>query len=323
MSSLALSDSDWSNKAMFPSVTKVGDTAELYCLVLDTWSSYDELFQVRWFMDEVEIDPDTDSRMEIRYVNFTTSFGTCSISDPPTDMKAPFFYRYQEKYCGISVLTIANVKEEDYDRVIKCSYPVFPSEKIGKILNPAIEHPNSNLTISFRDTTGSNSIVYGQYAAQCASTREVFWYLSIGNGTKVDVNGARDVILDWLPATFPQHVSWQKKNFYQSILIIDFLAFLSYKNVTLYCGPDIENTINAGTYFPGRFDESRVDNMMIAMRNRDAWLVVFAVPVLVLAALFIAARRGKICSGEMSCLGPLRRDFERFFNTSQRNAFNA
>ena len=133
MSSLVLSDSDWSNKAMFPSVTKVGDTAELYCLVKDTWLSFDQLLNVAWFIDEVEIDPDSDSRMEIRYVNFTTTFGTCSISDPPTDIEAPFFYRYQKKYCGISVLTIAYVKEEDYDRVIKCS------EKIGKILNPAMK----------------------------------------------------------------------------------------------------------------------------------------------------------------------------------------
>ena len=184
--------------------------------------------------------------------------------------------------------------------------------------------PNSNITISYRDTTGSNSVVYGKYAAQCASTRELFWYVSIGNGPKVDVNGPKDKLIDWLPATFPQHVSWQKRNLYQSILIIDFLAFLSFKNVTIYCGPDIETTVNAGTYFPASFDEiSRVDDMMTAMRNRDTWLIVFAVPVLVLIALFIAARRGKTCSGEISCFGPLRRDFERSFNISQRNASNA
>ena len=53
------------------------------------------------------------------------------------------------------------------------------------------------------------------------------------------------------------------------------------------------------------------------MLERDAWKVVFAVPLLVLIALFVASKRVNVWSGEGSCFMPCKRDYDRMYKPEQ------
>ena len=224
-----------SSNTMVPSVTKVGDTAELYCLVRDDWWASTNTLTVTWYMGGQEIDPATDSRIEIRNINFTSSIGSCTFSDPPAGKG---LNADETRECTISVLRITDVKADDYNVAINCTWieDVEPRRRegymTGSILNPADDNPVTTLST----TKNLNQIG----SAECASTSEIFWYVSFHGGiTHIDVNDTESeypLRENWLPANFPQNSSRQKASLYESNIIADFRGFLK-KEVTLRCGP--------------------------------------------------------------------------------------
>ena len=304
MSSVVLSmELGWSTGAMVPSITKVGDTAELFCLVRDTWWVPDKPVNVNWFWGKTKIDPATDTRMAIRNVTFTSSIGRCTVSDPPAGKGLD---SDESKECTVSVLTITGVKSEDYGVYINCTWTdddKVERFKIGSILNPAEKNPVTILS------TATEQDVVSYSSAECASNSEIFWYVSFENGVLIDVNGPKNLLKDWLPTYFPQNSSWQKGSLYESIMVVDFRGFLQGK-VSLHCGANPNSTIDLGADI-GEFRSDRQYDMETTMLERKAWLVVFAVPVLVFVALFVASKRVGIWSGDDSCFQPCIRDYEQ------------
>ena len=147
---------------------------------------------------------------------------------------------------------------------------------------------------------------------QCASTREIFWYVSLENGDLIDANGSKNLLDSWIPVNVTDQFSWQTGSLHETIIMINFQGFLT-RNISLHCGPNTKTTIKVGTHY--YFERDRQYDMEVTMLERDAWAVIFAVPCLVLVALFVAARRVGICSGNMKCCEPCVRDYKRIFNS--------
>ena len=178
----------------------------------------------------------------------------------------------------------------------------------GIILNPAKDNPVSIISTSTTDD------LFRRTRSECASTAEISWFVSFENGSLIDVDSSKDQISDWLPENFYQYSSWQNGSLHESIMTIDFTGFLK-KNVTLSCGSNTNSTLTIGTYTgPIR---SRQYDMEVTMSERDAWKVVFAVPLLVLVALFVASKRVNVWSGEDSCCMPCKRDYDRMYKPEQ------
>ena len=180
------------NDVMVPAVAGIGETAQLFCIVNDiSWEIADTL-EVTWYMDGKVIDPDTDPRMTIKNSSFSSPVWGCTFSEPPAG-KVP---NSGHTKCTISVLTISDIKEDDYDAVINCTWiePIPHTSRTGhmtgNILNPTKDNPVSIISTSTTDYLSYKT------TSECASTAEISWFVSFENGNLIDVDSSKDQITD-------------------------------------------------------------------------------------------------------------------------------